>query len=198
MIIDALVERYTRGRSAYDRDAKIGLSGHTIPALLAKMSSHPFLRESPPKTAGREQFGVSYTESLLTWANKRRARPEDVIRTATVFTAVSVAEAFRRFVFPRSHVSELIVAGGGAQNPLLMAQLAAMLPGITILDSGLFGLPSAAKEAFAFAVLAYESFHGRANNLPSATGASHLAVLGKLSHPPLAAALKHRSTRESR
>jgi len=198
MIIDALVEHYTRGRSAYDRDAKIGMRGHTIPALLAKMSLHPFLREAPPKTAGREQFGASYTESLLTWTNKRRAQPEDVIRTATVFTAVSIAEAFRRFVFPRSHVSELIVAGGGAQNPLLMAQLAAMLPGITVLDSGLFGLPSAAKEAFAFAVLAYESFHGRANNLPSATGASHRAVLGKLSRPPLAAALKHRSTRESR
>ncbi len=198
MIVDALVEHHTNGRAAFDRDAKIGMRGHVVPSLLAKMSAHPFLRQSPPKTAGREQFGTSYTADIRAWAKKRRARPEDVIRTATVFTAISIADAFRRFVFPRTHISELIVAGGGAQNPLLMAQLAAMLPGITILDSGLFGLPSAAKEAFAFAVLAYESFHGRANNLPSATGASHFAVMGKLSRPPLRGALKRRSKRESR
>lgn len=195
MIVDALVEHYSHGRSAFDRDAKIGMRGHVILSLLAKMSSHPFLREAPPKTAGREQFGTSYTADILGWAKKRRARPEDVIRTATVFTAVSISDAFRRFVFPRSHISELIVAGGGAQNPLLMAQIAAMLPGITILDSGLFGLPSAAKEAFAFAVLAYELFHGHANNLPSATGARHFAVMGKLSRPPLHCADKHRTKR---
>jgi anhydro-N-acetylmuramic acid kinase len=112
-----------------------------------------------------------------------------------VFTALSIADAFRKFVFPRSHVSELIVAGGGAQNPLLMAQLAAMLPGITILDSTLFGLPSAAKEAFAFAVLAYEAYHGRPNNLPSATGAGHFAVMGKISHPPLHGTANHRPGR---
>jgi anhydro-N-acetylmuramic acid kinase len=166
-----------------------------IEPLLKKMSAHPFLREVPPKTAGREQFGVAYTAEILQWAKKRRSRPEDVVRTATVFTALSIADAFRKFVFPRSHVSELIVAGGGAQNPLLMAQLTAMLPGITILDSTLFGLPSAAKEAFAFAVLAYEAFHGRPNNLPSATGAHHFAVMGKVSHPPLDAAVGRRPGR---
>jgi anhydro-N-acetylmuramic acid kinase len=195
MIVDALIEHYSGGRSAFDRDAKFAMRGHVIEPLLKKMSAHPFLREVPPKTAGREQFGVAYTAEILQWAKKRRSRPEDVVRTATVFTALSIADAFRKFVFPRSHVSELIVAGGGAQNPLLMAQLAAMLPGITILDSTLFGLPSAAKEAFAFAVLAYEAFHGRPNNLPSATGAHHFAVMGKVSHPPLDAAVGRRPGR---
>jgi anhydro-N-acetylmuramic acid kinase len=79
-------------------------------------------------------------------------------------------------------VNELIVAGGGAKNPLLMAQLRAALPGIEILSSSSFGIPAEAKEAFAFAILAYESFHGRVNNLPSATGAKHPAILGKLVH----------------
>ncbi len=185
MVIDALMEHYTRGKSAFDRDAKFAMRGHAIGPLLKKMSAHAFLREAPPKTAGREQFGAAYTAQILRSAKRHHARPEDVVRTATVFTALSIADAFRKFVFPRSHVSELIVAGGGAQNPLLMAQLAAMLPGITILDSTLFGLPSAAKEAFAFAVLAYEAFHGRPNNLPSATGAHHFAVMGKVSHPPI-------------
>jgi anhydro-N-acetylmuramic acid kinase len=198
MIVDALMEHYTRGRAAFDRDAKFAMRGHVIEALLKKLSGHPFLREAPPKTAGREQFGSAYAAEIVAWAAKRRSRPEDVVRTATVFTALSIADAFRKFVFPRSHVSELIVAGGGAQNPLLMAQLAAMLPGITILDSTLFGVPSAAKEAFAFAVLAYESFHGRANNLPSATGARHFAVMGKISHPPLHTASKRGSPRGTR
>lgn len=195
MIVDRLMEHYSGGRSAFDRDAKFAMRGHLIEPLLKKMSAHPFLGEEPPKTAGREQFGADYTSEILQWAKKRRSRAEDVVRTATVFTALSIAEAIRRFVFPRSHVSELIVAGGGAQNPLLMAQLAAMLPGITILDSTLFGLPSAAKEAFAFAVLAYEAYHERPNNLPAATGAHHYAVMGKMSHPPVRARAGDRSGR---
>jgi anhydro-N-acetylmuramic acid kinase len=81
-------------------------------------------------------------------------------------------------------VDELIVAGGGARNPLMMAQLAAALPGIEIFDSSRFGVPVEAKEALAFAVLAYEAHHRRASNLPSATGARHPAILGKLVHGP--------------
>jgi len=81
---------------------------------------------------------------------------------------------------PRARVDELIVAGGGARNPLLMAQLAASLPEIEIVPASEFGIPAEAKEAFAFAVLAYEAYHGRANTLPSATGARHPAVMGKL------------------
>ena len=82
----------------------------------------------------------------------------------------------------RARVHELIVAGGGAKNPLIMAQLAAALPGIKIIVSSRFGVAAEAKEAFAFAILAYESFHGRSNNLPSATGAKYPAVLGKQVH----------------
>jgi len=83
---------------------------------------------------------------------------------------------------PRADVTELIVAGGGAKNPLMMAQLAASVPGIEITPSSRFGVAEDAKEAFAFAILAYESYHGRANNLPSATGARHPVVMGKLVH----------------
>jgi anhydro-N-acetylmuramic acid kinase len=102
------------------------------------------------------------------------------VRTATIFTALSIADAFRRFIFSRVRVNELIVAGGGTKNPLLMAQLRAALPGIEIVPSSRFGVPAEAKEALAFAVLAYEAFHGRANNLPSATGAKRSAIMGKL------------------
>ena len=116
------------------------------------------------------------------WEKSARQRPADLVRTATVYTALSIVDAFNRFILPRTHVDELIVAGGGARNPLMMAQLAASLPDIRIVPASDFGIPTDAKEAFAFAVLAYESYHGRTNNLPSATGARHPAVMGKLVH----------------
>ena len=156
------------------------MRGEIIPALLDRLMREPYLRTPPPKTAGREQFGRAYAEKVIAWGKQHRARTEDVVRTATVFTSLSIADAFRRFVFPRARIDQLIVAGGGARNPLMMAQLAAVMPGIEILPSSRFGVPSEAKEAFAFAVLAYEAFHGRVNNLPSATGAKRGAVMGKL------------------
>jgi anhydro-N-acetylmuramic acid kinase len=182
MIVDALVERTTHGRAAFDRDAKIALNGRTIPELLVRLMHGPYLRKKPPKTAGREQFGQAFAEGLLRWGKQHHAGPADLVRTATIFTSMSIADAFRRFVLPRTNIEELIVSGGGAHNPLMMAQLAASLPGIEVAPVSGFGVPPEAKEAFGFALLAYESFHGRPGNLPSATGAKHAAVLGKIAH----------------
>jgi anhydro-N-acetylmuramic acid kinase len=180
MVIDAIVEIATRGRAHYDRDARLAIRGKLIPALLSTLLREPYLRKRPPKTAGREQFGRAYAEKILAWGKRHRASKDDLVRTATVFTSLSIADALRRFVLPRARVDELIVAGGGARNPLLMAQLAAALPEIEIVPASEFGIPAEAKEAFAFAVMAYEAYHGRANTLPSATGARHPAVMGKL------------------
>lgn len=182
MIVDALAEHASHGRAHYDRDARIAMRGKIIPVLLDRLMQEPYLRKAPPKTAGREQFGRAYSAKLIAWGKQHRARPEDLVRTTTVFTSLSIADALRHFVFPRAGVDQLIVAGGGARNPFMMAQLAAVLPGIEILPSSRFGVPSEAKEAFAFAVLAYEAFHLRANNLPSATGAKRAAVMGKLAY----------------
>jgi anhydro-N-acetylmuramic acid kinase len=182
MIIDAIVENRTRGRSRFDRGAGMALRGKMIPALLERLMRDPYLRARPPKTAGREQFGREYAETIVALSKRWRASTEDLVRTATVFTSLSIADALHRFVFPRVRVDELIVAGGGVRNPLMMAQLAAALPEIDITPASDYGVPTDAKEAFAFAVLAYEAYHGRPNNLPSATGARHKAVLGKLVH----------------
>lgn len=183
MIVDALVERVTRGRAGFDRDARIAMRGHTIPALLERLMRDPYLRKKPPKTAGREQFGGAYVDQLMGWGKRRSATPEDLIRTATVFTSLSIAGALRRFVPRGVRIDDLIVAGGGARNPLMMAELAALLPGVEIIPASELGLPAEAKEAFAFAVLAYESYHGRTNNLPSATGAKRAIAMGKLCRP---------------
>lgn len=180
MVIDAIVEIATRGRAHYDRDARLAIRGKLLPALLSTLMKEPYLRKRPPKTAGREQFGRAYAEKILTWGKRHHASTEDLVRTATVFTSLSIADAVRRFVLPRARMDELIVAGGGTRNPLLMAQLAASLPEIEIVPASEFGIPPEAKEAFAFAVLAHEAYHGRANTLPSATGARHPVVMGKL------------------
>ena len=181
MIVDALVEKFTHGRSHYDKDSQIALRGRLLPKLLTELMENPYLRRQPPKTAGREQFGQPCAQKILSWAKQRRAKPEDLVRTATIFTSLSIANAFQQFILPRVRIDELIVSGGGARNPLMMVYLSAIL-GFSITFSGELGIKPEAKEALAFAILAYESYHGRANNLPSATGANHPAVLGKLVH----------------
>ena len=115
-----------------------------------------------------------------------RARPEDLRSAcrATIFTALSIADAFPPRGRARARIGELIVSGGGAHNSLLMAELSAALPEIEIHNSIAFGIPADAKEAFAFALLANETMHGRPANLPSATGARRPAILGNICYPP--------------
>ncbi len=180
MVIDALVRRFTHGRKSFDRDGNMARHGKLLPGLLQKLLHDPFLTKIPPKTAGREQYGESFVRSLLAHGEARRARPEDLVRTATIFTAISVLDAFHRFVIPRAKVTELIVSGGGARNPLLMAQIESGLRGVRLRDSSEFGVTGDAKEAFAFALLAHETLHRRPANVPGATGAAKAAVLGKV------------------
>jgi anhydro-N-acetylmuramic acid kinase len=116
----------------------------------------------------------------LALGRKYRAKPDDLIRCATIFTALAVVDALNRFVLRRVKIGQLIVSGGGARNPLIMAQLGALLPGVEVVPSSRLAVPEEAKEAFAFALLAYETFHQRAGNIFSATGASGPAVLGRI------------------
>ncbi len=170
MVIDALAREYTRGRENYDRDGRIAASGKVIRALLDELLADPYYSQKPPKTAGREQYGVEFLERL-------KGRPEDVIATATVLTAATIAIGIRRL---RGEYHDLIVSGGGAHNPQIMAHLAGFLPHLALATSADFGIDIDGKEAICFAVLAYETRRGRPGNLPSATGARRPAVLGKL------------------
>jgi anhydro-N-acetylmuramic acid kinase len=187
MVIDVLAAHFTHGRLRFDRNAQLARRGHLVPSLLNQLLAHPFFRKSPPKTTGREEFGAEYTARLITLAKRRRIPPADLLHTATAFTAASIAQACEKFVFRRTpaRVGELILAGGGARNPLLVAYLVAFLPSLKIIPADAFGVPADAKEAFAFAVLAYVAWRQHANNLPTATGARHPAVLGKIcyAHP---------------
>jgi anhydro-N-acetylmuramic acid kinase len=182
MLIDALVAHFTRGRKKFDAGAKMALAGRAIPALLDELMRDPYLKKAPPKSTGREYYGGAYVKRVLALGRRFRAKPNDLIRSVTIFTALSVVDALNRFVTPKTKLDQLIVSGGGARNPLVMAQLAAALPGVEVLPSSRLGVPEEAKEAFAFALLAYETFHQRAGNVFSATGASGPAILGKVSY----------------
>jgi len=184
MLIDALVSHFTRGRLRFDKNAQLASQGRSIPALLDDLMRDPYLKLAPPKSTGREYYGRAYLKRILAFGRRHRAKPNDLIRAATIFTALSVVDALNRFVLRKTKIHQLIVSGGGAHNPLILAQLSAALPGMEILPSGRLGIPEDAKESFAFALLAYETFHRRPGNLPSATGARGPAILGKISYAP--------------
>ncbi len=183
MLIDALVSHFTR-RQRFDKNAQLAAQGRSNPALLDEFLRDPYLKLVPPKSTGREYYGHTYLKKILALGRRHRAKPNDLIRAATIFTALSVVDALNRFVLKKEKIDQLIVSGGGAHNPLILAQLSAALPGIEVLPSSRLGVPEDAKEAFAFALLAYETFHQRPSNLPSATGARGPAILGKISYAP--------------
>ena len=184
MLIDALVAHFTRGRQRFDKNAQLAAQGRSNPALLDELMRDPYLKLAPPKSTGREYYGHAYVKKILTLGLRYRATPNDLIRAATIFTTLSIVEALNRFVLRKTKINQLIVSGGGAHNPLILAQLSAALPGIEVVPSSRLGVPEDAKEAFAFALLAYETFHQRPANLPSATGARGPAILGKISYAP--------------
>jgi anhydro-N-acetylmuramic acid kinase len=183
MVIDALMRRFTRGQQMFDSDGAFAQRGRLLPGLLRTLMEHPYFAKRSPKTAGREQFGHAFVEEILSRAAAHRGRPQDVVHTVTILTAASIAQALVKMRLKQGAAAwELIVSGGGTHNPLLMAQLAALLPSFRILPSSAVGIPEDAKEALAFALLAYEAWHERPNSLPSATGARRTAILGKIVH----------------
>ena len=181
MVMDAVTE-HLFGK-AYDRDGRIAAAGTVLDGVVVDLLQQPFFRRMPPKTAGREEFGREFVGQFLRRCG--RAAKTDVVATATALTARSIGQAIRVLLATglRAYV-ELVVSGGGSNNPTLLAMLAeeAKPLGLAVRRSDEFGLPSAAKEATAFALLAYETWNRRPSNVPSATGAKQAAILGKISY----------------
>jgi anhydro-N-acetylmuramic acid kinase len=180
MVIDALAEKLFH--LPYDRDGRIAADGNVLEPVLKQSLSARFFRQPPPKTAGREEFGREFVARFLSRCG--RVRKEDIVATATALTARSIALSIQKFVRPRRAYRELVVSGGGAKNPTLLAMLANEIQslGLSLRISDEFGLPSEAKEAVAFALLAYQTWHRRPSNVPSGTGARRAAILGKISY----------------
>ncbi len=178
MLLDDAAGRATGGAWAYDHDGVLAAQGRVDEALLAELLAEPYLHQPPPKTTGRELFGAQFGARVWARGSAAGLAPADIVATLTAFTARSIAQAYHDFLprFP----DEVIVSGGGARNPSLMALVRESLAPARVLTSADLGLPVEAKEAVAFAVLAYETWHGRPGNLPAATGARHPVVLGHI------------------
>jgi anhydro-N-acetylmuramic acid kinase len=178
MIIDRLAVRATEGKARYDVGGRMAARGVIDQGLLAELMRHPYLRRRPPKSTGREMFGVAFSDDLWQRARQRRIDPNDLLATATAFTARSIAQAYRKLL--PSMPDEVIVCGGGARNRTLVGLLAEDLRPARVAPMDEFGLSAQAKEAVSFALLAWATVCGVPNNVPSATGACRAAVLGKV------------------
>jgi len=186
MVIDAVVERLFGHK--FDQDGRIAAKGRVLETVVSQLLRVPFFRRRPPKTAGREQFGREYVDKVLKLCKK--SRPEDIVATATALTAYSIAEAVSKV--RRMHAREdtsrafrdYVISGGGANNPTLVAMVTEELAPtrLRVIRTDELGIKSEAKEAVAFALLAYQTWRGQPSNVPSATGADRPAILGKISY----------------
>ncbi len=183
MLIDAAAAWFTEGALTFDKEGQIAASGSLDRDLLTWLLDHPFLRQSPPKSAGREEFGSVFfnREILPRQGNWSRDRSRDVVTTLTAFTAYSIFDAYRSFLPAMPY--EVIIGGGGARNPTLMRVLSERFGAIPVTAHEDIGIDSEAKEALAFAILANETLLGKPANLPSVTGASKPVILGKITLP---------------
>jgi anhydro-N-acetylmuramic acid kinase len=178
VLLDHAAGRATGGRLPFDRDGALADLGRVDSVLLNWLLAQPYFARRPPKTTGRELFTAAFAEEVWQRAEALGLSPHDALATLTAFTAESIGRAYRDFLPCRPEM--VIVSGGGARNPALMRLLADAVHPATVLLSDALGIPSQAKEALAFAILAYESWHGRPGNLPAATGATHAVVLGQI------------------
>lgn len=177
-LIDAAMELATGGKQTFDRDGEWARRGRVDELLLEELLSHPFFRRNPPKSTGRETFGRPMVAAMAHARDLAGSEGwADLVTTLTALTARSIADAVHRWVAPRP-VREMIVTGGGARNPVLLSMLRQALPELELLEPGALGIDPDAKEAVAFAALAWAFLRDLPGNAPEATGARGPRVLG--------------------
>jgi anhydro-N-acetylmuramic acid kinase len=169
-LIDAVVTELT-GR-AFDADGVMAARGRVHDELLGRLLAEPYYGRPAPKSTGKELFNLAYLARALEGLPDIPA--DDLVATVTTLTARTVADAVRRY-----GGTEVIASGGGIRNPVLMRLLASEV-GVPVRTTDELGLPSAAKEAYAFAVLGFLTVHGLGGTVPSCTGAGHTSVLGSV------------------
>lgn len=183
MLIDGLVSRLTQGKLQFDKDGKWAAKGEINNDLLSFMMSHPFVKKTPPKTTGREEFGEIFLHKILSKAEEQNTPADDLVATVTAYTAESIVFNYKKHIFKIDTPSEIIFCGGGVRNNHLMNIIKSKLSGISISTTEKYGISSDALEAITFAILANETIHGNYSNLPSVTGARRKVILGKIVNP---------------
>ncbi|CAI8029886.1 Anhydro-N-acetylmuramic acid kinase [Geodia barretti] len=183
MCIDAVVSEITDGRERYDQAGQRAAQGTPHQPLIDEWLNHPFFQLTPPKTTGREMFGHTLAMECLAACRKHSLSDNDSIATLTELTVQTIALYISQFVPEKNPIDTLYVSGGGVHNQTVMQRLNEALVGTAVEPVDNSGISADAKEAIAFAILANESLHGQAGNLPSATGASMRKILGKFVCP---------------
>jgi len=179
-LIDAAVELCSGGSRTYDRDGYIAEHGNVDQALLERLMEERYLALEPPKSTGREEFGRPFVERLAAgYAPDDDRAWGTLVATLTEFTARSIADAYRRWIIPRG-VGDVVVTGGGARNPILLRRIRALLDPLPVDDGASLGIDPEAKEAAAFALLAWAHVARVPGNVPTATGAAGPRILGSL------------------
>ena len=178
-LLDEAAGIMSGGKLTMDNGGDIAASGDLMPELLDKLLAHPYFKEKPPKSTGRETFGRAMAASTI--SEYGSAAMKDMLCTLTHLTARSIKRAFDDFVLPAGKVDRVVVCGGGARNGFLMSLLAGLFEGIPVTSMDESGIPAQAREALCFAVLANETVAGNPGNVPRVTGAGMGAVLGKVS-----------------
>jgi anhydro-N-acetylmuramic acid kinase len=172
-LMDAAAIRATGGRLRYDVDGALAAAGTVHHGLLSHLLDDPYYALRAPKTTGKELFNADYLDKAL--AMFPGISDPDVMATLTALTAQTVADEVRRY-----GVDTLVAAGGGCENPTLMAMLTRRLNGVRITTTAEFGAPTATKEAIAFALIGWQTAHGLPGNAPGATGAAGGRALGSI------------------
>lgn len=187
MIINDLCQRLYG--LPYDDGGAIAASGQVSQGLLDAWMAIPYVLLPPPKSTGRELYGAQFVDKAL--AENPGISPQDWLCTATMYTALSMAENYRRFVFPYCALDQIILGGGGVHNKTLRHMIQDLLPECPVLTQDELGYSSDAKEAIAFALLAHETMRGLPGNAPAATGASRQVILGNITPAPLGQKAKY-------
>jgi anhydro-N-acetylmuramic acid kinase len=180
MLIDGLVERLTGGKEKMDRNGKYAAKGKIHLPFLSELMAHSFIKKRPPKSTGRETFGLSMIDSIRKQGLLYQLSIEDLMATVTAFTSASIYNNCEKFIFSKYKVDEIVVGGGGVRNKTLLALLKRAFYPIPVLQFEELGINSKAVEAMAFALFAHDTFFGITNNLPSVTGAKSPVVMGKI------------------
>lgn len=181
-LIDLAVSRFTNGQQAFDQGGSMAAAGRSREDWIQQWLSHPYLLSAPPKSTGREQFGSNDLDQRL--QNLQGVEPCDVVATLTAFTAAVIAQDLQQ-LGQRTGIRplELIVAGGGRHNPVLMRELKTRCHGLRVRSSDAIGLPAEAREALVFALLAWWHHRQHPGNAPAITGAARETILGCLVRP---------------
>ena len=180
-LIDSVVRIASGGERSFDEGGAIAGEGSVNKDIFRRLMKNPYLDMEPPKSTGKELFGEQMAGRLFSLAEKKGVSLPDLLRTLVEFTVCSIVSAYERFVYPRADVGEVVLSGGGARNPVMVSRLREKLVPVRLSLSDEHGIPSDAKEAVGFAVLANETVCAKSANVPGVTGARDATILGKIS-----------------